>query len=170
MGTVVVAIQLDQNFSVYQYIEHAGIQNIFSDNRKLLAHWCQSIESTIIEQSLPLTLFACFQELDYFVPVMERYKLIAKFARHVFIFGVPSGSVCTIPNITYVPLSSVDQLRNEWFLIAHHGDYSRALIALEKTPLNTPHHERRFDGVLTSDTNVIAPIFKALEQQMEPFL
>ena len=165
-----MAVYINQNFSVYQHILPDTSRNIFSNNGQMLAHWCASIEKEIINQSIPLTLFVGFQKLDHFVPMMERYKSIAQVANHVYVFGEPSEKVKAIPNITYVHLAHHAQLRNEWFLVAYHKDYARALIALETTPSQKPHHERTFKGVLTSDAEMILPIYQQLTERVSPLV
>lgn len=165
-----MANHIKKDFSLYQHIIQTTPQNIFSNKRKMLAHWCASVEKELIEQAIPLTLFVGFQQLDYFVPVMKRYQLIAQTADYVFVFGEPSDKVVPIANLTYVYLSPDDKLRNEWFLIAHHKDYSRAIIAYETTPPNTPHEDRVFTGVLTNDFNNTEPIYQTLMTEVDSII
>lgn len=159
-------IQIDKDFSVYDAFSHDRVLNIFSDRRQMLGRWCASIENAVTHDAIHTTVFAGFQQLEYMLPVMERYERMAKNSNKIYIFGQPYEDMPSIENITYVHLQPDHQLCKEWFLVVHHPLYSRALIALETSPPNTPHKDRMFKGLLTNDVSMIEPIHQKLYEQV----
>ncbi len=154
---------VEQNFSVYHQFIATRPVNIFSERRRMLARWCTSIERTVQVERFQTSVFAGFQQLSFFLPVAERYMAIAQRGNNVYVFGTPHDDLPQVDNLHFVHLKPDDQLVNEWFLVAHHSLYSRALIALETSTPGTPHKDRTFTGALTNDARMIAPVFYSLK-------
>lgn len=150
-----MAHQIDSQFSVYNLINWRNIYNIFTERRKLLAHWSKSIEESVIQQELETRVFASFQQMRYIKPVLPRYHQMYKTTKHIYVFGVPAPEDPPLNQFECVHLQDDDNLTKEWFLVVSHPRYHRALVAQEITPLGTPHRQRLFRGVLTSDADQV---------------
>jgi DICT domain-containing protein len=152
-------------FSVYnQFMDHSNDIDIFSEKRRMLALWCANIERTIVSQRIAAShVFACFQQLDYFLPVIDRYRDMTQYVEHIWVFGTPSqkAKLPNIKGIHYIELDQSDILTQEWFLLVNHPIYSRSLSAIETTPPNTPHSKRSFKGILSSNPAMIEPVYNA---------
>ncbi len=157
---------VDPKFSVYEIFMKNRPLNIFSEQPKLLAQWCAVIEDMIIQESFNVTVFAGFQQLEYFLPVVERYKKIAEVAKNIYIFGKSHPDMPNIDKLHYVHLHPDDQLCKEWFLVIQHDTYTRSLAALDMSEVDTPNSKRVFKGILTNDSEVIAPAHQQLMQQV----
>jgi len=152
--------------SVYNlFVEQGHALDIFSEKRRMLALWCANIERTVVEQRLQTGhVFASFQQLDFFLPVIDRYRRMTEFVDNVWVFGTPSQNkdIPNIEGINYVYLDDADVLTQEWFLIVNHPNYSRSLSALETTAPGTPHKDRTYKGILSSNPTVVTPVFDRL--------
>jgi len=153
-------------FSVYNlFVEQGQSLDIFSEQRRMLALWCANIERTIIQQELKTAhVFASFQQLDFFLPVLDRYRQMTAFVDNIWIFGIPSlnRDFPQLDGINYIYLEEADVLTQEWFLVVNHPRYSRSLSALETTSSGTPHKDRTYKGILSSVPGVITPVFDKL--------
>lgn len=163
---------LSSQFSVHKlFVEQGRTLNIFSEQRRMLALWCANIERTIIAQQLTSAhVFAGFQQLEFFLPVMGRYKEMTNFVENIWIFGTDSQrqNLPLIDGIRYVRLDDHDALTQEWFLIVNHPTYSRSLSALETTLPGTPHKDRTYKGVLSTDPKIIVPVHNKLVSEFTP--
>lgn len=153
-------------FSVYNlFVEQGRALDIFSEQRRMLALWCANIERTIIRQELKSGhVFASFQQLDFFLPVLERYRKMTEFIDNIWVFGIPSKdqNFPQLDGVNYIYLEEEDVLTQEWFLIVNHPTYSRSLSALETTSPGTPHKDRTYKGILSSEPTVITPVYEKL--------
>ncbi len=149
--------------SVYNQFITGGHQlDIFSEKRRMLAMWCANIEKTVVNQEIgAMNVFAGFQHLEFFLPVLDRYKAMTSYVENIWIFGTApkQQTLPDIKGINYVYLEDEDVLVQEWFLLVHHPLYSRSLSALETTEPGTPHSKRTYKGILSSDPKVIEPVF-----------
>src|SRR4051812_9884192 len=112
-----VAISLSPHLSLYELVNVANVNNIFTERRDILARWCKSLERKVIENRWPVDVFAGFQELDNLAPVFTRYQQIAQVAHSVWVFGRPATLALRDSNIHAVELSPDARLVKEWFLI-----------------------------------------------------
>jgi DICT domain-containing protein len=161
-----IPLRVDPNFSVYDTFMKIRPLNIFSEHPKMLHKWCSIIEDKIIQESFNIKVFAGFQQLEYFLPIVERYKKIAEVAQNVYIFGKPYADMPTIDKLHYVHLKPEDQLSKEWFLVIKHESYTRSLASLNMSEDDTPRSHRIFKGVLTSDSAIIDVAYQQLLQQV----
>jgi len=148
--------------SLYSLVEHTSPNNIFTGNRELLAQLSASIEKAVIDRHIKSPIFVGFQQLRYFGPVYERYKCVANTSKAVWVFGMPDAVYPDVENIHYIELGPEHPLKREWFVVINDRHYKRALIAEEVSPDGTPHENRAFDGVLTSDPIVVDLMYQHL--------
>lgn len=161
-------LKIEPNFSVYDLIEWRNIYNIFTERRKLLAYWSRNIEEAVLQQELHSPLYASFQQMRYIKPVLPRYHKIRTLTPKIYVFGVPGNADPVLTEFNCVRLNRDDSLTKEWFLVVNHPRYARALVAQEVTPLGTPHAERLFRGVLTSDKDQVQRLEQALAAAVAP--
>jgi DICT domain-containing protein len=162
-----MAHQIDPQFSVYNLVDWRNIYNIFTERRKLLAHWSKSIEESVIHQELDTSVYASFQQMRYIKPVLPRYHEMHNITKRIYVFGVPASIDPPLNGFESVHLRDEDSLTKEWFLVVSHPRYHRALVAQEVTPLGTPHQQRLFRGVLTSDKDQVERLSHALEEALK---
>jgi len=155
---------IDTDFSVYELLVKDSSQNIFSYQARMLQHWSSNIEQTIICQQVSTSIFVGFQQLKLFIPQIPIYTQLSQVAAEIWIFGLPCDRLPQIENIYYIPLKTNHQLCQEWFVIAHHDTYSRALVARQTTPYNFQSTKRSFEGAITFDRTVIRSIYQKLVQ------
>jgi len=148
--------------SLYSLVEHASPHNIFTGDRQTLARLSARIEMDVIDKRISAPLFAGFQQLQYFAPVLERYKKVAQTSKDVWVFGMLDASYPEVANIHYIELGACHPLKREWFVVVNDKHYKRALIAEEVTPENTPHANRLFDGVITTDPIIVDLMYQHL--------
>lgn len=159
---------IDPQLSLYSLINRGTIspQNIFAERRNVLARWCRTIEMRINEERLNTNVYANFQQLEYFGPVFPRYQKMAQVTKNIFIFGEPNATYEPVDNIHYVALSQNDQLVREWFLLVNHERYAEAVVAQEVTPPGTPHKDRMFKGIMTTNRDIIEILGDWLENSV----
>lgn len=148
--------------SLYSLVEHASPYNIFTGDRQLLARLSGQIEREILDKRIQSQVFAGFQQLSYFAPVSERYQRIADQCKAVWVFGVPDAMYALHHHMHTIELNPGHPLEREWFVVVNDRQYKRALIAEEITPRGTPHADRVFDGLLTTDPVVVDLMYQHL--------
>lgn len=158
---------IDESFSVYSLVNRLNVQNIFTEKRRVLAFWSRTIETVMIEQHLRADVYAGFQQLEFFGPVYERYRQMARCARRLWVFGEPNAEYAPVDNMNIAALGPRHKLTGEWFLVINHNDYWRALVAQELTPPGTPHKERTFKGILSHDKEIVSIICDWLANTVE---
>jgi DICT domain-containing protein len=159
-------LSLPLDFSLYALIDRTSVHNIFMDTAQMLAHWCKLIEQKIIDQAVPATVYAGFQEFEHFNRVLPRYHAIVSVGASVVVIGEADAPIAKVAGITPVAIDSDHAIRDEWFVIVNDPRYVHALIARETTPRDTPRKQRLYQGVLTSDTVLIAEVEGALRDAL----
>ena len=154
---------VDGGFSVYDLVDEQDVSNIFVEKRPMLAHYCLRIETELAERGIPATVYVGFQRLRRVRPVLSRYLKIAAAGADIRVFGAPDQNETPLPGVRCVALRAGDQLTREWFLVAHHPNFQRALIAREIGAPDLPHAERTFQGVVTGDAAAIARIAQRID-------
>ncbi|MDX1995281.1 MAG: DICT sensory domain-containing protein [bacterium] len=159
-------LALDSSFSVYGLVNQFSIHNIIASDIRLLTHWSHQIEVQAREKALPVDFFAAFQQLHHFLSVSQHYQALAATARSVTIFGEPDVFVPSYAGIQVVALHRHAVLAREWFVIAAHPTFARAVIARETTPPGTPRQKRLFEGILTSDPALVDEVAHAIQAHL----
>ncbi len=166
---IIPAGKISRRFSVYREVSRATTVNIFTDKRNMLAAWCANIEKTVLAAEFTTTLFASFQQLEFFLPVADRYLALAEKGNTLYVFGEPYADLPQAKNLHYVHLHPYDALRKEWFLVAKHDTYTRALISVEISNPGTPHKDRTFTGALTENPGVVSAAHQLLTETVAAF-
>lgn len=158
---------LDPVFSVYKLVERR--QDIFNviSHRQTMSIVSYLIEETARTDHVDNVVFAGFQYISKFLPQVPRYREVAQYADHVYVFGVPDAPVPEIPNLTYVDLRPEWQLTKEWFVVSHGPHLSTALATEELSNFNDPDDQRRFNGFWIFDDEIVAIMHDWLASQME---
>lgn len=150
------------NFSVFNLVDQHSIRNIFAARTDILLKWSYNIENNIIKRKLPASLYVGFQNLSKVTPVMPRYKKLVSTRTEIVAFGTPAHTKHYLSGIRYVEVPPASPLAQEWFVVAHHPNFSRALIAREICPES--HENRIFEGVLLTDPKHVKRISQAIHQ------
>lgn len=148
-----MTIVIDPEFSVYQLIQRSRQASLLLNHRATMSLISHEIEKGVMESQVYGRLFVGFQRMSFFMPRRHYYEHIAEHAE-VFVFGIPDTTVPSLTNITFVPLSTSDQLSKEWFIVFHGAGYYSALASEERTP--TGSTERVFDALWTFDADIIS--------------
>lgn len=157
-------VKIASEFSLYGLVEWRNVYNIFTQRRPILADWCKRIEKTIIEHQLNSEVFAGFQQLRYLTPILSRYQQMAQISNQVYVFGESGPNDPQLNGLNPVVLNHNDSLVREWFLVVNHKHYCRALVALEITPFGTPHRDRVFRGMMTSEVHQVSRLHAAIRE------
>ncbi|HSH04572.1 MAG TPA: ATP-binding protein [Anaerolineae bacterium] len=157
-------IKVPSDFSVYQLAETYHNDEMFYDYRGVLRNISAQIEAAVIENSLKTRVFAGFQKMSFFLPMVNRYKKLAQTAETVWVFGVPDVTPPEIDNVKYVYLDEADKLTSEWFLVVDTPTYFSALSAFDLTGFDVPHKLRQFKGVWTFEADLTHRLQEALSK------
>lgn len=159
-----MSLTVPQEFSVFDLVDWQNVRNIFIKQRPMLAYYCKQIELQVVEHGSAVDVYAGFQRLVRVKPVLPRYRQMADNGANVAVFGQPGEGDPSLTGMRRVVLNERNALIHEWFLVARHPDFNRALIALEIGEPDWPHEQRTFRGVLTSDDADIARIADTVEK------
>lgn len=146
----------DPNFSVYRLVERIEEQSATMSHRQTMSLISKEIENSTLVDGVRSRIFASFQKLSRFLPLVPRYEQMAGLAESIYVFGIPDVEPPLIPNVHYVYLDANDQLAKEWFLVSFCKDYASALATEELTHMDDPDHTRVFKGVWTFDVGLTA--------------
>lgn len=137
---------IDPSFSVYKLAERRQDISTVISHRETMSKVSYIIEDTARTDHVDNVIFSGFQYMSKFVPQINRYREIAQYAGHVYVFGVPDVELPEIPNISYVDITPRHQLAKEWFIVSQGKDLCTALVTEEVSQISDPDHERRFNG------------------------
>lgn len=151
--------------SLYAMVKDRNVNRLSVNHRKTMSWLSRAIELSALNAAAPLRIHSSFQSMQFFLPVIERYKKLGERAA-VFVYGYPDITPPPIEGIAYVPLGDDDPLIKEWFIIVNGPDFCNALITEEQSALpNTPHLRRIFKGMLTYEREMVQRMDDALSQQ-----
>jgi signal transduction histidine kinase len=151
-------IALDSQLSLFQYLDQRDSRRLMANYRGSLTTISHEIEDSIVNTGAPARIFAGFQRMRYFLPQVDRYRRLARYAEHIWVFGIPDVTLPPINNVTYVTLTETDRLAQEWFLVADSPDYFSALVAHDLSGFGVPQHKRLFRGLWTFDLELVTKL------------
>jgi len=157
---------IDPHFSVYRLVKRSRQDFAVINQVKTMRFISHEIENIIIDDEVNTVIFAGFQYYSRFLPQISQYRKMAEKAHHVYVIGVPDAPVPTIENITYVPITSNDQLAKEWFVVAYGHDFFTAL-ATEELPELTENNERQFVGIWTFEKDLVSILHDWLHREID---
>lgn len=149
-------VSIDPAFSVFKLVDRLKNQNTILRHRQAMSEVSYEIENATLLDGAHTRIFAGFQRMSKFVPQIPRYTKMAAQAESVYVFGIPDTELPSIPNITYIPLATTDQLAKEWFLVSYGIDYASALATQELTRIDDPDDQRQFNGVWTFNVSLVS--------------
>ncbi|NJM06050.1 hypothetical protein HC891_07395 [Candidatus Gracilibacteria bacterium] len=151
--------------SLYRMIPPQAQDSVFVNSVPLMNVISHEIEDIVIENALPLDVYAGFQRFSNFARQTKRYQRLAAVCRRVFVWGVPDVVPPNIPGIEFIPVSTEDELAREWFLVVDSPQFFTALLTREETyGQDLPKGQRRFRGVWTYDQQLVGRAYLLISQ------
>jgi DICT domain-containing protein len=148
-------LNIDPTFSVWGLTQRVRTGSTLLNHRKTMNLMSYAIEDVTLIEKERARVFAGFQRFSRFQPQAKRYAQIAKLAQMTYVFGIPDVTPLPIPGITFIPLTSRDQLAREWFLVSSNDSFACALVTQEVTSEVTRDSERMFEGILSFDVRLV---------------
>ena len=152
-------LNIDPTLSVYHLTDRVQKQSTTLNHRRTMNIISYEIENATLIDGARTRIFSSFQRMSRFIPQVERYKKLAQKAEMVYVFGIPDVQVPQIENVTYIPLTTEDQLAREWFIISYGRGYATMLSTEEQSRFTDKDTERVFRGLWTFQptlTSIIA--------------
>lgn len=152
-------LNIDPTLSVYHLTDRVQKQSTTLNHRRTMNIISYEIENATLIDGARTRIFSSFQRMSRFIPQVERYKKLAQKAEMVYVFGIPDVQVPQIENVTYIPLTTEDQLAREWFILSYGRDYATMLSTEEQSRFTDKDTERVFRGLWTFQptlTSIIA--------------
>ncbi|HLL70412.1 MAG TPA: DICT sensory domain-containing protein [Pyrinomonadaceae bacterium] len=135
---------------------------------------CLEYVSLLIENALLLRanregrVYVGFERLSRMEYVADRFLRISDVSERVYVFGEPDWEPPRHPNMGVVKLKPETKLSREWFVIAHSGKYSAALVAVDEDGFSTPTlDERNFRAFKSTDPAIVARLADAAEDLID---
>lgn len=157
---------IDPAFSVYKLAERRHDISTIISHRKTMSQVSYIIEETARTDHVNNVVFSGFQYLSKFIPQMERYRQIAQYAKHVYVFGVADTKLPAIDNISYVTIEPHYQLAKEWFIVSHGVHLSTALVTEEISNFTDPDHKRQFNGFWIFNDPMVQIMYEWLSNEV----
>ncbi|WP_354698354.1 hypothetical protein DSM112329_04028 [Paraconexibacter sp. AEG42_29] len=121
--------------------------------KSTLVAMSRAIEHQALAQASPALVFGAFQHQPFYRAVEQRYRHMARFADAAVVFADFPELVTPDGGPVEVPISSDDQLGNEWAVIIDAPGYSACLLAWEMPGITEPGSpddlSRRFEALWT---------------------
>lgn len=158
-------IDIAPDFSVYYLVDRVYRESTEVGSRRVMSLISAEIENATLFDSADNRIFSSFQALSRFLPQAERYRLMARTASEIYVFGipdVPAGRLPDIPGVRYVPLKPEHQLAREWFLVSYGPRYYSALATEELTQMTDPDEARRFRGLWSFELAMVSTLHEWL--------
>lgn len=113
-----------------------------------------ALEDIVLAKSDRPLVIANFQQERYYRPEVRRYERIGRKTDQVYVLAAPereSGFAVTSKLYEAIPLSSLDDLAQEWHLIILGSGYAACLICREQPQPFVIDAARRFEGFWSFD-------------------
>jgi DICT domain-containing protein len=149
---------MDSTLSVYGLLDRVtSTQQVGVYHRQMMNIISYEIENALILDGSRGRVFSGFQRFSRFQRQVERYRILARQAESVYVFGIPDVTPPPIPNVTYIPLSKQDQLRKEWFVVVDSPTYASILATeeLEGTTPDSSDTNRLFKGIWSFNEDMV---------------
>ncbi len=127
--------------------------------------WCRSVEKLLVAKGFPdLRVHAGFERMSRIVPVLPRYRALARKAQSLVTYGLPDYDPA-VPGLQVVPLAS-GPLVNEWFLVAKATGFGAVIVAddLDGFGGGIRLGDRRFRGLVSHHPALVSTAMDALDR------
>lgn len=105
-----------------------------------------------------------FQYFSRIAPQLDRYKLVARSSKGLWLYGVPDAPLPELIKTTYIDTSGTP-LENYWFVIAYGPGISATLLAEEITPeARITGEPRMYEGFYTFESDTAYQVLTVLHQ------
>jgi DICT domain-containing protein len=108
-------------------------------------------------------VYAGFEKLSAFQPVIDRYLRIADVSEAVYLFGKNDWRLPRHPNIRSISLNDDIRLARECFLIAHSSNFTTAFLATHDEAIPKVRDQQIYFALKTSDVAVVDSLTDAVE-------
>lgn len=131
------------------------------------------LEDMVIEFQLKSELFVAFQKFEFFMVELERYKILDKLCKKVYIFArnINRDSVKNFKNTIFIELDEKDELVKEWNIIVNHPEHP-AVFLTQEVSYSEPFKEdqfREFNGFLNFSTDIVDEALKVMENKLSKY-
>jgi len=108
-------------------------------------------------------VYAGFEKLSAFQPVIDRYLRIADVSEAVYLFGKDDWELPRHPNIRLIPFNDDFRLARESFLIAHSSNFTTAFLATRDEAIPKTKDQQIYFALKTSEVSVVESLAGAVE-------
>ncbi len=135
--------------------------------KNTLVSLCHALEDHILQDEGKPLVITAFQQGKWYLQEAERYADIAKKASHITIMaaadsGFAKHTTSQLPNVSLVPLDTIDPVAQEWHLIILSPGYTAMVICQElleadygSSGLPASDIERKFYGLWTFEPELV---------------
>lgn len=130
---------------------------------------CLMIENAILlRTNRSGRVYAGFERLSAFQPIIDRYLRIADLSECVYLFGQPDWVPPKHPNVRVIELNSAVRLSRESFLIVQSSNLNRALVAFDEEVVDNSMPEQiRYWALKTSNEVVVQALASEIEGMID---
>ena len=108
-------------------------------------------------------VYAGFERLTAFQPVIDRYLRIADVSETVYLFGKNDWQVPRHPNVRIIQLSEDFHLARESFMIAHSSSFTTAFVSKRDEVISQSRDQQLHYAIKTSDVSTVLSLANAAE-------
>jgi DICT domain-containing protein len=113
-------------------------------------------------------VYAGFERLSAFQPIIDRYLRIADLSECVYLFGQPDWVPPKHPNVRVIQLNPTVRLSRESFLIVQSSNLNRALVAFDEEVVDNSMPEQiRYWALKTSNEVVVQALAAEIEGMID---
>jgi len=143
-------------------LQHLTFRYIFTvDGMATISHM---IEDLITSSPDTSDSHVSFQYFSRIAPQIERYTLVARTSKWLWLYGIPDAPTPKLQKTTYVDTSGTP-LENYWYVIAYGPGISACLLAEEITPEERlPGEPRMYEGFYTFEADTTFQVLAVLHQ------
>ncbi len=128
----------------------------------------QSISSELEQAALRSSgagvFYSGFQRLSSFPPQAATYRKLGQHLQGVYACGISDRELEPIANVHYLALSQLAPLTGEWFIVYNAPDFYATLLTRDNSGSALPYAQRRFEGILSFDEQVVAAAEQLIAQ------
>jgi response regulator RpfG family c-di-GMP phosphodiesterase len=131
------------------------------------------LEDMLVEFGIKAEIFVTFQKFEFFMVEIERYKILDKLCKKVYIFArnINTDIVKSFKNTVFIELDEDDPLVRDWDIIINHPEHPAVFLNNEIAYLEAPKEDqfRKFSGFLSFSAEILEETLKIMKTKLSRY-
>ena len=131
------------------------------------------LEDMVTEFKLESEIFVSFQEFEFFMQEVDRYKILDNLSKKIYIFAknIDFDKVKHFKNTIFIELDAEDSMVDEWDIIVNHPEHPAIFLSKEIFYETPPKEDqfRKFNGFLSFSADILVEALKVMKSKLNDY-